>query len=77
MKKIIYPEKKDWMEILRRPALNTDTLRNTVKEVLDKVKMEGDKAVREYEERFDKVKLDSLGLLKRKLLKRKRRYPLN
>ena len=35
MKKIIYPEKKDWMEILRRPALNTDTLRNTVKEVLD------------------------------------------
>ncbi len=77
MKKIIYPEKKDWMEILRRPALNTDTLRNTVKEVLDKVKTEGDKAVREYEERFDKVKLDSLGLLKRKLLKRKRRYPLN
>ncbi len=35
------------MEILRRPALNTDTPRNTVKEVLDKVKMEGDKAVRE------------------------------
>jgi histidinol dehydrogenase len=41
MKKIIYPEKKDWMEILRRPVLNTDTLRNTVKEVLDKVKTEG------------------------------------
>ena len=39
MKKIIYPEKKDWMEILRRPVLNTDTLRNTVKEVLDKVNM--------------------------------------
>ena len=38
MKKIIYPEKKDWMEILRRPALNTDTLRNTVKEVLQKEK---------------------------------------
>lgn len=77
MKKIIYPEKKDWVEILRRPALNTDTLRDTVKEVLDKVKTEGDKAVREYEERFDKVKLDLLGLLKRKLLKRKRRYLLN
>ena len=62
MKKIIYPEKKDWVEILRRPALNTDTLRDTVKEVLDKVKTEGDKAVREYEERFDKVKLDLLGV---------------
>ena len=63
MKKIIYPEKKDWMEILRRPVLNTDTLRNTVKEVLDKVKTEGDKAVREYEERFDKVKLALHGFL--------------
>ena len=56
MKKIIYPEKKDWPEILRRPALNTDMLRETVKEVLDRVKTEGDKAVMEYEERFDRVK---------------------
>ena len=31
MKKIIYPEKKDWMEILRRPVLNTDTLRIRLK----------------------------------------------
>lgn len=74
---IIYPEKKDWMEILRRPVLNTDTLRNTVKEVLDKVKTEGDKAVREYEERFDKVKLDSLGVTETEIAEAERRYPLN
>ena len=76
MKKIIYPEKKDWMEILRRPALNTDTLRNTVKEVLDKVKMEGDKAVREYEERFDKVKLDSLGVTETEIAEAEKEVPI-
>lgn len=76
MKKIIYPEKKDWMEILRRPVLNTDTLRNTVKEVLDKVKMEGDKAVREYEERFDKVKLDSLGVTETEIAEAEKEVPI-
>lgn len=62
MKKIIYPEKERLDGNSPSSVLNTDTLRNTVKEVLDKVKTEGDKAVREYEERFDKVKLDSLGV---------------
>ena len=76
MKKIIYPEKKDWVEILRRPALNTDTLRDTVKEVLDKVKTEGDKAVREYEERFDKVKLDSLGVTETEIAEAEKEVPI-
>ncbi len=76
MKKIISPEKKYLIEILRRPALNTDTLRNTVKEVLDKVKMEGDKAVREYEERFDKVKLDSLGVTETEIAEAEKEVPI-
>ena len=62
MKKILYPNQADWAEILKRPVLNMETLRGTVCEVLDKVKAEGDKAVIEYEERFDKVKLDSLAV---------------
>lgn len=73
---IIYPEKKDWVEILRRPALNTDTLRDTVKEVLDKVKTEGDKAVREYEERFDKVKLDLLGVTETEIAEAEKEVPI-
>lgn len=64
------------MEILRRPVLNTDTLRNTVKEVLDKVKTEGDKAVREYEERFDKVKLDSLGVTETEIAEAEKEVPI-
>lgn len=62
MKTIQYPERKDWAEILRRPTLNTEQLRDTVKEVLDRIKAEGDGAVLEYEERFDKVKLATLAV---------------
>ena len=62
MKKILYPHKNAWAEILKRPVLNMETLRGTVCEVLDKIKSEGDKAVIEYEERFDKVKLESLAV---------------
>ena len=62
MKTIIYPDKKDWADILKRPVLDVETLRDTVREVLERVKAEGDKAVIEYEERFDKVKLDTLAV---------------
>ena len=62
MKKILYPNQAEWAEILKRPVLNMETLRGTVCEVLDKVKAEGDKAVIEYEARFDKVQLESLAV---------------
>ena len=62
MKKILYPNQAEWAEILKRPVLNMETLRGTVCEVLDKVKDEGDKAVIEYEARFDKVQLESLAV---------------
>ena len=62
MKKILSPNQAEWAEILMRPVLNMETLRGTVCEVLDKVKAEGDKAVIEYEARFDKVQLESLAV---------------
>jgi len=60
MKTIKYPERSEWAEIIKRPVLNVDALRETVKTVLDRVKEEGDKAVIEYEALFDKVALSSL-----------------
>ena len=60
MKKILYPDKKDWAEILRRPTQDVSTLFENVSTILKNVKANGDKAVFEYEERFDKVKLESL-----------------
>ena len=68
MRKIYYPKKSDWMEILKRPLLDVETLRGTVNEVLNRVKNEGDKAVIEYEERFDKVKLDVLAVTETEIM---------
>lgn len=76
MKKIIYPERKDWAEILRRPALDMETLRDTVKEVLDRVKAEGDAAVIDYEERFDKVKLSALAVTEAEMAEAEKEVPI-
>ena len=76
MKKIIHPDRKDWAEILKRPVLNMETLRGTVCEVLDRVKAEGDKAVMEYEERFDKVKLDSLAVTEAEMKEAEQNVPI-
>ncbi len=57
---IRYPEKANWNELLARPVLNTKTLNDTVCEILSHIRKEGDKAVLEYEEKFDKVRLSSL-----------------
>ena len=44
MKVIKYPSKEKWAEILRRPALNTESLFDTVRGIIDRVRTEGDKA---------------------------------
>lgn len=62
MRIIRYPQPSEWAEILKRPVMNVETLRDTVCEVLGRVKAEGDKAVLAYEERFDKVRLESLAV---------------
>ena len=54
---IYYPYRKDWNEMAKRPAINTALLEKTVKKILDKVKDQGDKAVRKYTKELDGVKL--------------------
>ena len=60
MIQIINPDKSQWAEILKRPVMNTENLFDTVRNIIDRVKAEGDRAVLEYEDKFDKVKLNSL-----------------
>ena len=76
MKKILYPNQAEWTEILKRPVLNMETLRGTVCEVLDKVKAEGDKAVIEFEERFDKVQLESLAVTDEEMKEAEKEVPI-
>ena len=60
MKLITNPEPSQWAELLKRPVMNVENLFDTVRSIIDRVKSEGDRAVLELEEKFDKVKLDSL-----------------
>ena len=62
MKIIRYPEPAQWEELLRRPALDVATLNDTVRTVLQEVRTRGDEAVKDFEERFDHVRLDSLSV---------------
>ena len=56
------PDKFQWQEILKRPVMNTENLFDTVRSVIDRVKSEGDRAVLDYEKKFDKVVLTSLAV---------------
>lgn len=57
-----YPLPEQWTEILKRPALETETLFDTVRTIIDKVRAEGDRALFDYASTFDNVKLESLAV---------------
>ena len=54
------PDQSQWTEMLKRPVMNTENLFDTVRSIINRVKAEGDRAVLEYEEKFDKAILSSL-----------------
>lgn len=60
MKRIELPERSTWGHILQRPVIDTATLEQQVKGVLDVVKQDGDKAVLQFTRQFDGVQLSSL-----------------
>lgn len=60
MNVIRYPNPEHWDELLKRPVMQVETLRETVCTVLDRVRAEGDQAVLDYELQFDHVALSSL-----------------
>jgi histidinol dehydrogenase len=62
MKRIEYPSRQQWKELLQRPVIDTATLQQQVKAVMDVVKQDGDKAVLQFTRQFDGVQLDSLEM---------------
>jgi len=59
MKTIINPLKKDWEAILQRPTKTVDDIENTVNQIFDDVKRNGDIAINKYTQLFDGVALES------------------
>ena len=60
MNVIEYPKKEDWSTILKRPTQTVDDIENTVNQVFDDVKRNGDVAIAKYTSMFDGVELDSM-----------------
>lgn len=55
---IEYPAREEWKNLMTRAVAETKELHDTVAGVLEAVKNGGDKALREFGERFDGVKID-------------------
>lgn len=62
MKLITYPEPSQWAELLQRPVIHTEALFDTVRQIMARVKAEGDRAVLAYEATFDRVELSQLAV---------------
>ena len=60
MKIYHYPPRESWPEILQRPALDSSSLWGTVEQVIDRVRTEGDAALKAFTLQFDKVELNTI-----------------
>ena len=67
MKVIRYPQPAEWDELLKRPTKDAADLNETVSAVLNRVRQEGDEAVKEYERLFDKVELSCLAVSEKEM----------
>ena len=76
MKKILYPQQSDWSELLKRPTQDVSTLFENVSAILKNVKANGDKAVMEYAEQFDHVKLESLAVTPEEMKEAEAQVPI-
>lgn len=68
MKRFINPLEAEWGEIVRRPAMDTEAVFEKVKPILQRVKKEGDAAVREYTLQFDGSAPEMLQVTEAELL---------
>lgn len=53
------PNKKSWLEVLKRPTQTVDDIEGVVTQIFNEVLEKGDAAIREYTNKFDKVFLES------------------
>jgi len=60
MEVIKYPARTEWASLLARPTFDSTSLFEMVQDILDTVRTGGDKALKKFTEKFDKVSLDTI-----------------
>ena len=76
MKLIKYPDRSQWDEILKQPVLNTESLFDTVRDIINRVRVGGDRTVMEYEAMFDKAELTSLAVTLEEIEEAEKEVPI-
>ncbi|WP_296187204.1 histidinol dehydrogenase [uncultured Bacteroides sp.] len=76
MKLIKYPDRSQWDEILKRPVLNTESLFDTIRDIINRVRVGGDRTVMEYEAMFDKAELTSLAVTLEEIEEAEKEVPI-
>jgi histidinol dehydrogenase len=56
------PEQSTWKSILERPVFETANLYESVQQIIDDIKRDGDRALRKYTKQFDKVDIQSIAV---------------
>ena len=72
-----YPARETWTTLLARPVFDSTSLFETVQKILDDVKKRGDKAVKEYTKKFDKVSLDAIEVTKEEIAEAEKLISVN
>ena len=61
MKTIAFPARADWAQLLARPTRDFAEIEEKVAPILQRVKAEGDTALRHFAKQFDKLELDKIA----------------
>src|ERR1035437_6525507 len=67
MQVIKFPSREEWTSLLARPQYDSTTLFESVQKVLDEVRKNGDKAVKDYTKQFDGVCPDKTEVTKEEM----------
>lgn len=59
MKTIVNPEKSSWPNLLKRPTMDLEEIEQRVRPVMEKVRLEGDAALRQFTQQFDGVEIEA------------------
>lgn len=62
-----YPKQEQWLELSSRPTFEKQLLDDTVNGILEEVKSQKDKALFQYAEKFDGVKLEALAVIEKEI----------
>lgn len=62
MKLYKHPARSEWEELVKRPTMETGSLEDSVKKILQEVKENGDEALRKFTKQFDKASIQDFAV---------------